>query len=93
VIQVEPLPTRPLPPGVSHDQLARALDAIGESLGAEAVLTSDEALHEFRDPSSFPTWDDYAPSGVVMPSTVEQVQAVVRFANEHQVPLWTQGPG
>ena len=28
-----------------------------------------------------------------MPTTVEEVQAVVRIANEHRVPLWTHGAG
>ena len=28
-----------------------------------------------------------------MPTTVEEVQAVVRVANEHGVPLWTHGRG
>ena len=31
--------------------------------------------------------------GVVMPETTEQVQAVVRIANEHGVPLWTHSTG
>ncbi len=28
-----------------------------------------------------------------MPTTVEEVQEVVRIANEHRVPLWTHGQG
>ena len=28
-----------------------------------------------------------------MPTTVEEMQAVVRVANEHKVPLWTHGRG
>src|SRR3954467_9909852 len=85
--------TRQLPPGVSHEQLDRALDALAEALGADAVITSDEGLREFRDPFQFETWDDYTASAVVMPTSVEEVQAVVRVANEHRVPLWTHGPG
>ena len=37
-------------------------------------------------PSSTRTWDDYSASAVVMPTTVEEVQAVVRVANEHRRP-------
>ena len=35
----------------------------------------------------------YTASAVVMPETVEEVQAVVRIANEHRIPLWTSRPG
>ena len=90
--QVEPA-ARPLPPGVSAEQLARALDVFTTALGDEAVLTSDEALLEFRDPFAYPTWDSYLASAVVMPTSVEEVQQVVRIANEHAVPLWTHGRG
>jgi 4-cresol dehydrogenase (hydroxylating) len=93
VTQLEESAIRPLPPGVSEEQLARALDALVEALGADAVVTSDEGLREFRDPFAFATWDDYLASAVVMPTTVEEVQAVVRIANEHKVPLWTHGQG
>jgi 4-cresol dehydrogenase (hydroxylating) len=85
--------TRPLPPGVSEADLSRAVDAFAAALGPERVLTSDEDLREFRDPFAFATWDDYTASAVVMPETVEEVQAVVRIANERKIPLWTHGTG
>jgi 4-cresol dehydrogenase (hydroxylating) len=84
---------RPLPPGLSDDQLERALDAFADALGADKVLTSDEALREFRDPFAYPTWDDFTASAVVMPTTVEEVQALVRVATSLGVPLWTHGQG
>ena len=74
-------------------QLDKALDAFTAALGAERVLTAPDALTDFRDPFQPLTWDDYAPSAVVMPETVEEVQAVVRIANEHRVPLWTHSTG
>jgi 4-cresol dehydrogenase (hydroxylating) len=85
--------TRPLPPGVTDDELGRALDAFTGALGAAKVLTSEEALLEFRDPFAYPTWDDFTASAVVMPTTVEEVQEVVRVANRFRVPLWTHGTG
>jgi 4-cresol dehydrogenase (hydroxylating) len=91
--QVTDTPTRPLPPGFSDEQLERALDSFREALGAERVLTSEEDLRTFRDPFAFATWDDYTASAIVMPETVEEVQALVRVANEHKVPLWTHGQG
>ena len=87
-------PTSPnLPPGVSEQDLAKALDAFTAALGAERVLTGEEDLRAFRDPFAFSTWDDYTASAVLMPETVEEIQAIVRIANEHRVPLWTHGQG
>ena len=71
-----------LSPQLSEQDLSRALDAFRSALGADAVLTEEHDLDEFRDPFAYPTWDDYTASAVVMPETVEQVQAVVRIANE-----------
>jgi 4-cresol dehydrogenase (hydroxylating) len=70
-----------------------AIEELAGALGADAVLTSDEDLREFRDPFAYSTWDDYTASAVVMPETVEQVQEVVRIANRHKLPLWPHGQG
>jgi len=70
-----------------------ALGAFRDALGAAAVLTDEADLREFRDPFAYETWDDYTASAVVMPETVEHVQAVVRIANAHGVPLWTFSQG
>src|SRR4051812_31485297 len=91
--QVDESATTPLPPGVTHDQLAKAVDAFASELGADKVLTSDEDRREFRDPFAYETWDDYGASAIVMPTSVEEVQAVVRVANEHGIPLWTHSTG
>src|SRR2546423_240873 len=85
-------PTR-LPPSVSEEQFGAAIDAFTAALGADKVLTAEEELLEFRDPFRFETWTDYAASAVVMPTAVEEVQAVVRVANEHRIPLWAHGVG
>ena len=60
-----------------------AIDAFAAALGADKVLTGEDELREFRDPFQYEDWDDYSASAVVMPTTVEEVQAVVRVANEH----------
>ena len=73
--------------------LSGALEAFADAVGPDAVLTSDEELREFRDPFAYESWDDYTASAVVMPTTVEQVQEVVRAANRFKVPLWTHSTG
>jgi 4-cresol dehydrogenase (hydroxylating) len=91
--QADAVSTRPLPPGLSEAQFTRAIDAFTAALGADKVLTSDADLREFRDPFQHATSDDYTASAVVMPTTVEEIQDVVRIANEHRVALWTHGTG
>jgi 4-cresol dehydrogenase (hydroxylating) flavoprotein subunit len=85
--------TLTLPPDLSEQALSRALDAFGAVVGPEHVLSAEEDLLEFRDPFWFRAWDDYEASAVVQPRTVEEIQAIVRIANEHKVPLWVSGVG
>jgi 4-cresol dehydrogenase (hydroxylating) flavoprotein subunit len=79
-----------LPPGLSAGDFAGLLRAFAAALGADAVLRPGE---EFRDPYSFPGWDEHWPSAVVQPGSVEDVQAVVRIARQYKVPLWTTSMG
>jgi 4-cresol dehydrogenase (hydroxylating) len=69
------------------------IEALVEALGKDAVVADEEGLREYRDPYTYAGWDEFTASAVVMPETVEQVQAVVRLANEHGVPLWTFSQG
>ena len=57
------------------------------------MIADEDELREFRDPFAFATWDDYTASAVLMPETVEEIQEIVRIANEHAVPLWTHATG
>jgi 4-cresol dehydrogenase (hydroxylating) flavoprotein subunit len=82
-----------LPPGVSEDEFAAAVEQFASEIGADKVLTAEDDLLDFRDPFQFEAWTDYAASAVVMPTTVEEVQAAVRVANERRIPLWTHSRG
>jgi 4-cresol dehydrogenase (hydroxylating) len=73
--------------------MGRAVEAFAAALGPDAVLTSEQELREFRDPYAYVGWDEFIAGAVVMPSSVEDVRAVVRVANDHRVPLWTFGQG
>ncbi len=78
---------------VSANALASALRDFESLLGAERVLTSPDDLEEYRDPFEYASWDEYTGSAVVLPTTVEEVQEVVRIAGRHGVPLWTHSAG
>jgi len=73
---------------LSDVQLDAALEAFRGVVGAEHVLTGDDVL-EFRDAFWPRNWSEYDPSAVVQPGSVEEVQAVLRIADERGVPLWT----
>ena len=64
-----------------------------ELLGAEGVLLEEADLQEYRDPYWIPGDSTYYGAAVVLPESTEQVQAVVRLANEYEVPLWTTSQG
>jgi 4-cresol dehydrogenase (hydroxylating) len=79
--------TRILPPDVSEADFDAALGKFRAALGAEWVLSTEEELKPFADP--FPTTNDdrFKPGAVVSPATPEEVQEIVRIANEFNVPL------
>ena len=70
-----------------------AIAALVEALGADRVLAGADDVGEYRDPYDYKGSDRYTASAVVTPRSVEEVQAVVRIANEHRVALWTFGQG
>jgi len=84
-----------VPPGISERDFARALTELSNAVGADAVFTSDEDLNLYRDAySPFKgEAEDRVPSAAVAPVSVVQVQAIVRIANAHKIPLWTISTG
>ena len=78
---------------VDEQAAKSAIEALVEALGEENVLTSEEGLREYRDPYDYKGSDEYTGSAVVTPRSVEDVQTIVRVANELKVPLWTFGQG
>src|SRR5919198_4303721 len=91
--QADAVSTRPLPPGVSEADFDRAIDDFTAALGAAKVLTSAEHLREFGDPFQYAGWDEYTASAVLMPTSVEEIQAIVRIANERRGAPWAHRTG
>jgi 4-cresol dehydrogenase (hydroxylating) len=79
--------TRTLPPGVTEQDFDTALARFREVVGDKWVLSLEHELLSFRDP--YPVGADAAgiPSAVISPETTEQVQQIVRIANEFKIPL------
>ena len=84
-----------LPPGVNANQFAAAIRQFEAAVGKEWVFTSDEDLHAYRDHFSYikDQPNELIPSAAVGPNSVEQVQAVVRTANQFKIPLYAISTG
>ncbi|MFL6137286.1 MAG: FAD-binding oxidoreductase [Frankiaceae bacterium] len=79
--------------GVPDDLLAAARERLIRVLGRDAVLLDEDEIAEFRDPYAGAGEAAHRPSFVVQPSTVAEVQHVVRIASDLGVPLWTSSTG
>ena len=84
-----------LPPRVTAAQFGSAIKQFEAAVGKEWVFTSDEDLFPYRDPFSMikDQPNELVPSAAVSPTTVEQVQAIVRTANQYKIPLYTISTG
>jgi 4-cresol dehydrogenase (hydroxylating) flavoprotein subunit len=77
-----------LPPLVAPARFDRALEAFVEVVGSEWVLATDEDRGTYVDMYAPGNEAAHAPSAAVAPQSVEEVQAIVRLANEYGIPLW-----
>src|ERR1700684_4387070 len=84
-----------LPPGVNAADFQDAVRRWQAAGGAEWVFTTDDDVALYRDAYS-PFWgedEERVASAAVAPATVEQVQAVVRIANERGIALYPISTG
>ena len=82
-----------LPPGMTEERFTKALRSLSAAIGADAVLQADEDLVPYHDAYGFSVTIDHQPAAAVSPENVEQLQAVLRLANEHRLPLWPVSRG
>ena len=79
-----------LPP--PEPAMAAALRELIDALGSDGVVNDPASVAAFRDPfAQKGEW--YEPAAVLMPSSVEEVQQVLRIANRQGTPVWTSGQG
>ena len=84
-----------IPPGVSSTDFTAALKDFETAVGKAWVFTSDEDVALYRDAYS-QVWgepEERLASAAVAPSSVEEVQAVVRAANRYKIPIYTISTG
>ncbi|RYZ57454.1 MAG: FAD-binding oxidoreductase, partial [Proteobacteria bacterium] len=84
-----------LPPNVSASAFNSAVGAWKQAVGAEWVFTSEADVALYRDAYSpfYGEPEERVASGAVAPQTLEQVQAVVRTANQYRIPLYAISTG
>ncbi|PGH15931.1 hypothetical protein AJ79_02098 [Helicocarpus griseus UAMH5409] len=84
-----------LPPGVSEDTWESILGQFKEIVGEEAVVVGEKRQLHYEDPFAFleNESDVRGSSCALLPTTVEQIQAILKIANEHKLPLWTFSRG
>src|SRR5210317_432724 len=84
-----------LPPDISADTFASATSEFSGAVGQDWVFTSDQDLQAYRDYwSPVPDEaDELIASAAVAPASVEEVQAVVRVANQYKIPLFPISTG
>ena len=78
--------SRVLPPDVSEKEFSRAIDEWSKAIGAQHVLTDESIVASYGDPYPVKPGAHQA-SAALRPGSTEEVQAVVRIANETGVPL------
>ncbi|KAI1638387.1 glycolate oxidase [Biscogniauxia mediterranea] len=83
-----------LPPGVSKDVFAQAIEKIVGALGKDAVFTGND-LKDYVDPYDIPESGKArsVPSAAVCPSSVSELQSLLKIVNEYRIPVWTFSRG
>jgi 4-cresol dehydrogenase (hydroxylating) len=87
--------TLKVPPGVSASDFSAALTEFATAIGQDWVFTTKDDLSLYRDAYS-PLWgepDERVASAAVAPSSVDQVQQIVRIANRYHIPLYPISTG
>ena len=85
----------PAPPGVSPADFAAALGQFEQAVGKQWVFTSDADVDLYRDAFSpfLGEPEERVAAAAVAPESVEQVQAIVRIANQYRVPIYPLSTG
>ena len=78
-----------LPPDVTEKQFNRALAAFREVVGDNWVFAEEtDELVSYRDPYAIVDEAHFRPSASIAPDGVLEIQAVLKIANDFNIPLW-----
>lgn len=84
-----------VPPGVNARDWSAALEEFRRAVGADWVFTSDEDVAMYKDAYSpfIGEADEISVSAAVAPTSVAEVQQVMRAANRYRIPIYPISTG
>ena len=82
-----------LPPRVSAASFQQALAGFERVVGKGWVLATDEDRDAYADIYAPGSENEWPASAAIAPASVEEIQAIVRLANEYKTPLWPTSRG
>jgi 4-cresol dehydrogenase (hydroxylating) len=75
-------------------RFAQVVEAFSAVVGPDNVRVVESALEPYRDIYALDAGDGaFMASAAILPNSTEEVQAIVRVANEHRVALWPVSRG
>lgn len=84
-----------LPPGLSKTEWLPILRSFKEAIGEDAVILGNAHKHNYGDPFAMCVDEDEKRGSAcaLRPARVEDIQKILKIANEHKLPLWTVSRG
>lgn len=82
-----------VPKGTTAQQFAKAIQEFIAILGRDHVLTTDERLVSYNKIMIAVDDKRHAPAAVLLATSVEQIQAILKVCNAYRVPIWTISTG
>lgn len=82
-----------LPPGLSRERFAEAVSDFRAALGDDRVIVEIDRLLSYNKIMMPVDEALHQPSGVLIATTVEEVQKVLALCNHHGIPVWPISTG
>jgi 4-cresol dehydrogenase (hydroxylating) len=82
-----------LPPRMTAARFEQALAAFEGVVGAGWILATDEDRDAYSDNYAPGPSTEWPASAAIAPASTEEIQAIVRLANEYGTPLWPTSRG
>ena len=82
-----------LPKGVSEKDFDAAVKEWRGILGEENVFISSEDVMPYTKIMMAKKNEEHMPSGVLVPHSVEEIQAILKVCNRYKIPVWTFSTG
>ena len=82
-----------LPPGLTQQSFEKALEQCRKVVGDRWVLNTDSDRKAYLDAYALGDGLNHIASAAISPASTEEVQAIVKIANQFKMPLWPVGRG